>query len=409
MISRNKTKPLDRLTFVLQLFTRGLPPRDGLPFRHFGVDPESAISLVGEKIQLFETAIDEWLDVVQGTKGTLSRKTFVDKVIPLIQATIITGEQLTSTDVEQFEKALSDLPLYKFRVLRQIYGVVLSDDNNPVQMGDFTISHGQCIQGQIQTIPFLSGTWKPEDAKHSFIECVVEARDCDKAVELADVLFYRFELIMRVLIGRRTRSFEVGILNYVGPQIRDRIVVAIGGGPASQGGSWVGAVQPIPLNDPFFSNPPAPFAKLLQLISRKNNNEVEKHVLRCAEWTGQAMAEPNAASAFVKAAIALEVMFRANEKGVITPSIMAQIAESCAFLLGSSANPPLQVEGEVKRLYGIRSAVVHSGKDSVKQKDLKSLIDICCGIIRVLLSDEELTKLEKIDSLADYFKRKKYD
>jgi hypothetical protein len=128
----------------------------------------------------------------------------------------------------------------------------------------------------------------------------------------------------------RSRSFEVGVLHYVGPQMRDRIVLSESG--MSHESAWEGAVQRIPLNDPFFSNPPAPFARLFQLISR-TNSDLEKHVMRCAEWTGQAMGDPNAASLFVKAATALEVVFSSNEKGVITPSIMAQIAERRAFLL----------------------------------------------------------------------------
>jgi len=120
------------------------------------------------------------------------------------------------------------------------------------------------------------------------------------------------------------------------------------------------------------------------------------------------MGDPNAASAFVKAATALEVLFSANEKGVITPSIMAQIAESCAFLLGDTPAVAVEIERQVRRLYGVRSAVVHSGKDSVAEDDLNALIHICRTIIMVLLSDEEFAETDTIAKLADYFKRKKY-
>ena len=168
-----------------------------------------------------------------------------------------------------------------------------------------------------------------------------------------------------------------------------------------------GALEEIPLSDPFFSAPSPPFAKLLRLIA-KQNNELEMHVIRCAEWTGQAMADPNAASAFVKAAIALEVLFSANEKGVITPSIMAQIAESCAFLLGDSPTSAAELEREVKRLYGIRSAVVHSGKDSVADRDLNALIQICREAVLVLLSGKELEPIDSMAKLAEHFKAKRY-
>ena len=114
--------------------------KDGhLASRTFGIDEESAIALAEENVQLFETAVGEWLDSVPGAKGTLSRKTFVDKLIPLIRAKKINGDSFTQSEIDQFEKTISDLPLQKFRVLRRVYGVVLPSDRGPVQMGDFLI------------------------------------------------------------------------------------------------------------------------------------------------------------------------------------------------------------------------------------------------------------------------------
>ena len=130
--------------------------------------------------------------------------------------------------------------------------------------------------------------------------------------------------------------------------------------------------------------------------------------MRCAEWTGQALSDPNAASAFVKAAIALEVLFKTDEKGVITPSIMAQIAESCAFVLGDSAARAAEVEREVKRLYGIRSSVVHSGKDSVASSDLNAFIQLSRNVVLALLSNKEFEDVDSMIKIGDIFKRKKY-
>jgi hypothetical protein len=284
---------------------------------------------------------------------------------------------------------------------------MLSPDCDPIQIGNFHIGLGSQFFSAVKQHPILDLTLKPEDLKLPFVECTVEARDADRAIEIADTLFHRFELIFRVFIGHRTTRLEVGILNYIGPQRRDRFVFANNGRPVSLGLSWVGAIQPFLFGDPRFPMPDAPFIRLFQLISRENS-EFEKHVVRCAEWTGQALADPNAASAFVKAAIALEVMFSANEKAVISPSIMAQIAESCAFLLGNKETSPIEIEREVKRLYGIRSSIVHSGKDSVDEGDLNSFINICRGIVIVLLSKEEFAGIKTIAKLTEYFKHRKY-
>jgi Apea-like HEPN len=188
--------------------------------------------------------------------------------------------------------------------------------------------------------------------------------------------------------------------------MRGQMVISAAG-PLRQGSSWEGALQPFILNDPRFPMPVGAFARLFSLISR-DATDFEKHILRCAEWTGQAIADSNPASALVKAAIALEVLFSGQEKGMITPSITAQIAEGSAFLLGTGRDSRIHLEREVKRLYGIRSAVLHSGKDSVNQEDLFSFIRICRSIVVLLLSEGEFFHMTSMTELATHLKNKKY-
>jgi hypothetical protein len=168
-----------------------------------------------------------------------------------------------------------------------------------------------------------------------------------------------------------------------------------------------GHLQPFLLKDPRFPIPTPPLIRLFELITR-SNNDLEKYIIRCAEWTGQALAELNEAAALVKAAIALEVLFSANEKGVMTASIMAQISESCAFLLGGENTSPLEIEREVKRLYAVRSSVVHSGKDSVDPNDLNAFVCICRRVVIHLLSDDEFRQIDNMAKLSEYFRVKKY-
>jgi hypothetical protein len=87
---------------------------------------------------------------------------------------------------------------------------------------------------------------------------------------------------------------------------------------------------------------------------------------------------------------------------------MAQIAEGCAFLLGNDETSSVKIERHVKHLYKVRSAVVHSGKDSVDEKDLDSFIHICRNLVLLLLSKEEFSKITNMSQLADYFKSRKY-
>jgi Apea-like HEPN len=357
-------------------------------------------------VQALEFGLDKLMDLIAGLKGTISRDFVRQELLSRFIKARAAGVKFSELDADEFKQALLGLPIQKLRVVRRLYGVDASPDNTPVQIGPFVIDFGAAIFGPFKEHPLVSLTWRPEDAKLLYIQCSVDARDGQFAIALADQLFDRFELIFRVFIGMSPMRLEVGVLHYVGPKMRGQMVISAAG-PLRQGSSWEGALQPFILNDPRFPMPVGAFARLFSLIS-KDATDFEKHILRCAEWTGQAIADSNPASALVKAAIALEVLFSGQEKGMITPSITAQIAEGSAFLLGTGRDSRIHLEREVKRLYGIRSAVVHSGKDSVNQEDLFSFIRICRSIVVLLLSEGEFFHLTSMTELATHLKNKKY-
>lgn len=371
--------------------------------RTYEPSSQHPLSLGRENVRKFDSAIDDLLRSLPDAESTLSEERLLEELIPEIQHKKVENSRFTQEEYRRFCQKILALPITKYRILRPIYGVKPLGDAQPVHFGNFVIYNATLHLGQI-----MQGLALPpwaDTPSGLLIECEVAARDGSKAEELADAQFYRFELIVRFFIGRRTTEFEVGVLNYAGPQMRKVLVIA--GGGFSEGSAWKGSLQQIPIADPFFCKPPLPFTRLLEIFVRQSN-ELESHVVRCVEWTAQAMGDPNAASAFVKAAIALEVLFSQNERAVITPSIMAQIAEGCAFILGSSPSSAADIEHEVKRLYGIRSAVVHSGKDSVSKYDLNSIIDICCNVVLALLSSSELDQIKSMEGLAQHFRKKKY-
>jgi hypothetical protein len=398
----------DRLNRIASLFHLGLPSdEEPACCDVFAANLEYPLSLIGEDRKQFQTSIDDLLNSLSDVKGTVSRELVIEKLIPLIRKRRANGDSFSPAAADEFKQTICGLPLQRYWVLKPIYGVEMAPDAAPVRFGDFQIDFGRRLLISNQDNTLLASVLKPEDQSRLFIQCSVAARDTAVAFELADALFYRFELVFRFLIGRRTDWVEVGILNHKGAQMRDRFVFSEDGRPVEHGSSWNGAMQPFIFGDPRFPMPTPPLIRLFELITRPNN-EFEKHIIRCAEWTGQAIGEPNEAAALVKAAIALEVLFSANEKGLITPSIMAQISESCAFLLGNGNASPVEIERELKHLYGDRSSVVHSGKDSVDPEDLNAFIRICRHVVILLLSGDEFVGMDSMAKLADYFRTRKY-
>ncbi len=398
----------DRLNRIATLFHLGLPSKEDLARCNvFGANLEFPLSLIRQNRKEFQTLIDDLLNSFSDVKGTVSRELVIEELVPLIREKKVNGSSFSSAEADEFKQTICGLPLRKYRVLRPIYGVEIAPDAAPVRFGDFQIDFGRRLLTSNEDDTFLASVLKPEDQSRLFIQCAVAARDTAVASDLADALFYRFELIFRFLIGCRTDWVEVGILNYKGAQMRDRFIFSEDGRPVGHRSSWNGAMQPFIFGDPRFPMPTPPLIRLFELITR-TNNEFENHIIRCAEWTGQAIGEPNEAAALVKAAIALEVLFSANEKGLITPSIMAQISESCAFLLGNENASPVEIERELKHLYGVRSSVVHSGRDSVESKDLNAFIRICRRVVILLLSGDEFAGMDSMAELAAYFRSRKY-
>jgi hypothetical protein len=398
---------LEALNFISDLFVFELSPADrkDIPIS-FREDEEDPIFVARRSQFKLNSAVTELLDFMPRIRGTISEGSLLSKLIPAIRQKKKAGKRFNAEDEKLLRKSLEELPIRKFKIVKRLYGVTMSSDCGEIVIGDYTIDFGRRIFGAARESALSHLALKPKDDVEVFIQVEVHARDAETANKLADSLFYGFEQIFRLLIGVRTTWVEVGIVNYTGPQMRDRFCLE-GDQLTGHGSSWEGALQPFILNDPRFPMPDGPMLRLFELITR-SQNDFERHIVRAAEWVGQAIAELNEASALVKAATALEVLFSTNEKGLITPSIMAQIAESCALLLGSSTTPPVEIEKTVKHLYGERSAVVHSGRNTVKSSDLNTFISICRQLILLLVSKPEYSSMKSMEELKGYLKNKKY-
>jgi hypothetical protein len=372
--------------------------------RTFELNSGRPLCLQRDDVREFDSAVDQILRSLLGAEDTLSEQRLLDELMPEIHRKKIGKCQFSQGEYDSVRKKILAIPIRTYRALRPIYGVALPANGQPLHFGHFTIYDTYLPQIMEGISSYGFPPWA-EKLPGPLIECEVAARDRDKAEQLADAQFHRFELIVRFFIGLRRDDIEIGVLNYVGPQMRK--IVLTTEGEFSEGSAWKGSLQQIPIADPFFCNPPPPFTRLLKIFASQNN-ELERRVVRCAEWTAQAMGDRNAASSLVKAAIALEVLFSQNERAIITPSIMAQIAESCAFLLADSPDSATEIERKVKHLYGIRSAIVHSGKDSVSIHDLNSFIQICRKAVLALLNSAELEQMKTMMEVAEHFKKKKY-
>jgi hypothetical protein len=179
-------------------------------------------------------------------------------------------------------------------------------------------------------------------------------------------------------------------------------------GEVSNSSTLHGPIKPIQLDAPYFVNEDNGYQTVWGFTTKKNLNKFQKRIMLAVEWIGQSMADPSPPSAFIKAAIALEIIFTYNERDIITPSIMNQISESIALILGSSVDERLKLESRVKKLYGLRSKIVHSGNKDISPADYKTLLEIARSVIIKILTSDKLNSVDSVEDLYTILKKIRY-
>ncbi len=101
----------------------------------------------------------------------------------------------------------------------------------------------------------------------------------------------------------------------------------------------------------------------------QSNDDVAKRIQRAVTWYSKAVDADTLEERFVNLAIALESLLIGEEQGpyATTGSTSQTLGERVAFLLGDSFENRIQKLRETKRLYSLRSAIVHRGEPITKE------------------------------------------
>lgn len=384
--------------------------RDVSSRQSFGMG-DNAINFVNENLIKYRDAISRAFNLDEEIKKTYTLDKYESLLIKHFRECFFKKFLAKNEDVSSFVKKLKAESIKTFSVFRDIHGIVLNSPTSPLLLGGYTIyefaSQKEFIESKIDSkTDSFPQIWFKDNPEY-LIEWKAEARHSEKAIEIADEHFERFELILRYVIGSATNHFEVGVLNYQGWRHRKAYILSDMGQVSS---SWTrhGPIEPIPLDDPCYVNEDSGYHTVWGFTTKKNLNKFQKRIMLAVEWIGQSMADPSPQSAFIKAAIALEIIFTYNEGDIIIPSIMNQISESIALILGSSVDERLKLESSVKKLYGLRSKIVHSGNKDISQAEYKTLLEIARSVIIKILTSDKLNSVDSVQDLYTILKKIKY-
>lgn len=150
------------------------------------------------------------------------------------------------------------------------------------------------------------------------------------------------------------------------------------------------------------------FERLSNILADRNLTEYEKRIRRAIRWMGEARLTANLEDAFVKNSIALESLLLGPGGQLSDPrasigSITSQLAERAAFLLGRNGEEREKIVKDIRRLYSLRSKIVHRA-GNVNEADL-TLWELYIGqCLMAVLTFE----FRDIDSLRKWVNRLKF-
>jgi hypothetical protein len=318
---------------------------------------------------------------------------------------IIKKKAVSQATINSFIEHHGKIEELPFKVMRGIEGITLLNPKCLCQLGCFSIYSSESkpqLVNNVKDNPVFTDEMKkiPE----YFIEYEAIAINLDLAVKYADIQFKRFEYVINFLLCNLDHTYEIRIFNYSGRKPH----IALVSDSNEIHVSYHGAYKRFEIDNGYVVNKNMGYDLIWRFIGSEKLNNFHQKIISAIEWLGQSIIDNSLQHSFLKAAIALEIIFTYNDKTIINASIMSKISESVALILGDSIESRCSIESTMKKLYGLRSAITHSGKGKINEQIHQEIIIIAKHVIITLLIDDYYKDITSIDQLYVKLKKIKY-
>lgn len=374
-----------------------------------------------------------WLSDEEVTQ-IVSRKTIKKEVVELIWAHRLAPTRLNEAAIHSLFKRVKSEKNKQWHVFRSLYGISLSTAS--LTLGPFTIYTWEnyrslaekeelwldkylCEDRQFDEQCGVKHAENPllEDLGNLIIGVQVEARDVDKARELADECFYQFENIVSYMLAEPQFKYA-DIFNYFNDNrslqsfIQGEDYISFNTEKINHGAN----ILYCDLNSPFFTDGVldlsygstqywvnAGYSWIWEAFGRSNLTEREKRVLAAIEWVGKGVRDNDMSRALVQYTFALETLFTLDKDAVTN-----QLAEFSAFVYGSSPELRQKIAKQVKEIYGSRSAIAHGRTKNVPASEVAKALRLVKALITKLITDPELSSITTDQEFRKWCDGKKY-
>ena len=137
------------------------------------------------------------------------------------------------------------------------------------------------------------------------------------------------------------------------------------------------------------------------LLKKENRNKVEDVTLRAAYWGGRATAEQTPEESFLFFTVALECLVLPTRDN---RELVYRLSQRVAQLLGRNTRERRNLMERTKKLYAIRSDIVHSGRYEVNEKEYAEIYNITKSTILKLLASQHVRGFSRLDDFENWLK-----
>lgn len=333
-------------------------------------------------------------------------RTFQEKLSDLLRILYKEDRSAIKRDWDLFITNLLAIPENPVKILAPIYGVMLAQPS--ISFGDFTIYQPSLANAFLkQEFPKAS---KLIDQHFNFkdeymIGVTVKAKDLKKCQELATKAFYSFENVSNFITASFHKTKRIGIFNY--SDSKKIISFLTTETSITKSRETVDNFQTVQMDDPVYNSTENKNNKIWQLITSPKN-DLEEKLLDSIEWCGRALVEVDDSKALLQYIICIESLLQFEEDKFISASIVSQLRDMTAFLLGENYKQRISYSTYVKDLYKIRSSITHSGKGKITELLLHTAHVLCYKIIRKILTTEPYNSFKTKEALCKYLSTLKY-
>lgn len=162
-------------------------------------------------------------------------------------------------------------------------------------------------------------------------------------------------------------------------------------------------LEKIPVDNDFFCKN-AHLIKLWEIYEKKHTNkdlsDIEKRIINASLAVGESAKSGNIKNSILYTCIALEILFSFDEGSIFQRSIADRLADAFAFIVAKNKDSRLFTVKLLKRVYRMRSALVHGGEKQLNKNYVAINILLRLAISK-LLNNKKFAHIRKIDNLYD--------